>query len=288
MISKMTRARARSYRYRRVTGHLIWLAAAAVIFGPQPAFAGRLLYVAPTLPLAQRVSNAAQNQGVPQPAADAAGKAADAAQSPADAALMAQQAAMNNGATPQQAATAGTIAGNAKQNSAGGTVGAVVGDLSQFGFGVALGVAFNPKVNVANTTVQNNVLLLTGGSRQDIGFWASIHYFWGFGTPTPANDKNGQSTPGAYPYGWGPFIGVQLGGTNNTVVEALGAGLMIGARISPDSTNSLNIGFGYAARHISVLTNGLSFDQTLPAGVTSATTRDIVVGAPIIVASFAF
>jgi hypothetical protein len=176
---------------------------------------------------------------------------------------------------------------------AGAATPAPLGDLQGIGFGVAIGVTDYPENNVVSTAVQNNVLRLTDGGRSDIGFWLEMHHFWGLGTPeqapagTQIQSESGVIKAKVYSQGWGPFVAVQLG-TDEKVIQAVGIGLMWGVRLREGSDTSINFGIGYSAHQISVLTKGLALDQPLPAGITSATTKNKIVAAPMIITSFSF
>jgi hypothetical protein len=45
-------------------------------------------------------------------------------------------------------------------------------------------------------------------------------------------------------HGWGPFVAVQPG--SDSVINALGLGIMLAFRQSTDATRSFNLGFGYS------------------------------------------
>ena len=160
-----------------------------------------------------------------------------------------------------------------------------VGSLEGLGFGVAIGASWYPENNVVSTIVQNNVLRLSSGGRSDVGFWLETHA-WIFSITTASVKKDGKDEQ-VTTQALGPFVGVQLG-SDNKIVEALGLGIMYGVRIRPDSDQSINIGIGYSAHQISVLTDGLVLNQPLPLGITSATTRSKYVGAPMLITSFSF
>lgn len=178
------------------------------------------------------------------------------------------------------------------------------GDLAGLGFGVALGGVFRSQTDIISTAVQNNTLRVSDGDKSSLGFWLETHYFFGIDPWLEANKYNtGRKvkvkdpvtkkeseqdvTAKIYRYGVGPFVAAQAS-DDNKVIKSLGIGLMFGARRERDSTNSFNIGIGYAATKINVLTDGLVINQPLPNGITEATTKSKIVGAPFLITSFSF
>ena len=165
---------------------------------------------------------------------------------------------------------------------AGGTEPEKQGDLAGLGFGIALGGTFRSTTDINSTTVENNTIRISDGDKSSLGFWLETHYFVGVGSSVLAKDGTQ-----IYKYGVGPFVGAQAS-SDNKIIKSLGIGIMFGARRATDSTNSFNIGIGYAATQINVLTDGLVVNQPLPTGITAATTRTKIVGAPFIITSFSF
>lgn len=69
-------------------------------------------------------------------------------------------------------------------------------------------------------------------------------------------------------WGVGPFVAVQPG--SNEVIEAIGAGVMVGFRRSGESSNSFNIGIGLAFDpNTKTLGEGIVDGQPLPPGETA-------------------
>lgn len=68
-------------------------------------------------------------------------------------------------------------------------------------------------------------------------------------------------------WGIGPFIGVQNG--SEEIIQAVGAGLMVGFKYSKESNNSFNLGIGAIVDpHTKVLGDGIEKDKSLPTGET--------------------
>jgi hypothetical protein len=158
----------------------------------------------------------------------------------------------------------------------------VEGDLSGLGFGVALGSSFRGSTDIISTTLENNVIRVTDGDKTSLGFWLETHYFFGLDDGVTAKDGSK-----IHKYGLGPFVAAQAS-SDNKVIKSLGLGVMLGLRRTENSTNSFNIGVGYAATQINVLTDGLTVNEVLPSGVTTVNTKTKIVGAPFVITSFAF
>ncbi|MDH3661022.1 MAG: hypothetical protein OEU92_13525 [Alphaproteobacteria bacterium] len=89
--------------------------------------------------------------------------------------------------------------------------------------------------------------------------------------------------------GIGPFVAIQTG--SDDVIDAIGAGFMIGMKRTDNvsDTSSLNLGIGVIVDpEVTVLGSGIEEDQALPAGEDEIRTKEQHQVAMLFLASFAF
>lgn len=96
-------------------------------------------------------------------------------------------------------------------------------------------------------------------------------------------------------WGWGPFVSIQPG--SEDIIEAVGAGLMLGfkraailaPRLAPDLGDSFNIGAGVVLDpNAKVLGDGVNENQPLPAGETSVRLKETTQYGIVLLFSYSF
>jgi hypothetical protein len=88
-------------------------------------------------------------------------------------------------------------------------------------------------------------------------------------------------------WGIGPFVAIEGGG--DSIINAIGAGLMIGFRKSAESTQSFNFGFGYVVDpNTRVLGDNVRENQPLPTGETQVRFKETAQGGLLFLTSFSF
>ena len=88
-------------------------------------------------------------------------------------------------------------------------------------------------------------------------------------------------------WGVGPFVGIQNG--SNEVIEAIGAGVMLGFRRSVTAKGSFNIGVGGVVDpSVKVLGDGINKNQPLPAGETQIRYKETSQWGVLIITSYTF
>jgi hypothetical protein len=147
------------------------------------------------------------------------------------------------GASTQSASVTLTVSAGA----AGATTGTASDQLkNNFGFGVALGLSANvtgPNI-VNNATIDaNGMVRVNTRANTSAGFMLETHYYV---FPRATTDMLNGTEPDNRSWGIGPFVAAQPG--SSQIIEAVGAGLMIGFRRPKGSTPSgFGLGLGYEA-----------------------------------------
>ena len=132
--------------------------------------------------------------------------------------------------------------------------------------GVGLSATYDLGENdrVSEAVVVGGLVRVTNQDNVRARIMLESHYFF-----TPSGNFLGlENTPDSPKWGLGPFVAVQPG--SNEIIEAIGAGIMLGFRRNNDSSNSFNIGVGIAFDpNTRTLGAGIVDGQPLPSGETA-------------------
>lgn len=187
----------------------------------------------------------------------------------------AQQTGGNGAVTPGAAGT-----GN------GGNGTAKFGGL-EFGLGVAFTYDLGHRDRIKQAQVVNNIVRATEVENLRARIVFESHYLF-----TPKGNLFGLDNDGKDRRNWGlgPFVAFQ-GGTDE-VIQAIGAGLMLGFRRQsddPKATDSFNIGIGVMYDlSAQVLGDGILENQPLPPGETEVRYRNQSQSGLLVMTSYSF
>lgn len=125
-------------------------------------------------------------------------------------------------------------------------------------FGLGVGVVGIPSNRLAkNARVVNGTVRVEDQANLTASVILESHYFI-------TEDRIFGDHPH---YGFGPFVAIRSGGTDNQVIDAIGLGLMFGGRYKKDALSSWNLGVGLAINpSAQVLGDGITKNQPLPPG----------------------
>lgn len=145
--------------------------------------------------------------------------------------------------------------------------------LGEFGFGIGFGVLLlNGEGDTRSATQDNGVVLITSQEKQKLGLWFTTSWVsdvW----PKPKIN-------------FGPFFGVQLGGSDD-IVNSFALGLDFSfKKIKPELP--LDFQFGWAWSKVKTLANGYIEGQPLPSGSSQVLLKDVVKSGPVLIASYNF
>lgn len=175
----------------------------------------------------------------------------------------------------------------------------------EFGIGMAfsLDLGDRDRVRDAQLVGPNNVVRVTRGDNVRARLILESHYFFtpgghlparlfGICNPPPASatqrarDANTCGSTQAM-WGWGPFIAVQPGSDN--IIDAIGAGLMVGLRRPGEGSQSFNIGVGILYdMDVQLLGDGIFENEPLPADETEIRYRREAQSGLMVMSSYSF
>lgn len=151
-----------------------------------------------------------------------------------------------------------------------------------FGVGLTLTLDTGSHDRVENAELVNGVVRITE-ERNDIPrIMLETHYFF-----LPQHNFLGMRSVKPNEWGIGPFVGIQNG--SNEIIEAIGAGVMLGFRRNENTKDSFNIGVGFVVDpSVKILGDGITENQTLPAGETQIRYKETSQWGVLLVISYAF
>jgi hypothetical protein len=142
---------------------------------------------------------------------------------------------------------------------------------------------------ITRATLDANKIVRVEEERNDLArIMLELHYFF---TPNV-------SFLNVSPHAWGhgPFVAIEPGKEN--IINAIGAGWMIGFRNSTynwrtgvttyDTTSSWNFGVGFVVENSKILGDGIRANQPLPAGEAAIRYKDTSQGGVMFITSFSF
>ena len=142
--------------------------------------------------------------------------------------------------------------------------------LTFFGAGpsVTLNLSNRDRVDEAHLD-ENGIIRLTQQSDASVGIFLEAHYLWETEGLLPFID--GPCKSGTTKCGFGPFVGVQPGGSSE-IIEGIGAGIMWGLKGTGDNffnSTQFTVGLGvFVDPSVQTLGAGQFQDQALPVGET--------------------
>jgi hypothetical protein len=145
-------------------------------------------------------------------------------------------------------------------------------------FGVGVSYTVGSRRRVSSAQVVNGIVRVTD---EDNGRARMVLEAHAFIYPRRPDDTDTRR------WGIGPFVAFQPGEGN--LINAIGAGVMIGLRPDPTKAQSLNFGVGVIVDpNTRLLGGGIVADQPLPAGETEIRYRETAQVGLLLMSSFAF
>lgn len=161
----------------------------------------------------------------------------------------------------------------------GGTFGGI-----DFGGGISFTLDIGTSDRISDAALVDGIVRVNDENNGRARIMLESHYFF-----TPWQDvgwldlKNKQAEK---QWGWGPFIALQPG--TDDVIEAVGMGVMFGARRGAGD-DSFNLGFGFVVDpNTRILGEGLTVNKPLPAGETAIRYKEEMQTGFLILSSFSF
>ncbi|MDY6947033.1 MAG: hypothetical protein SXG53_15065 [Pseudomonadota bacterium] len=146
---------------------------------------------------------------------------------------------------------------------------------SEFGFGLGFGNVFLRGLGHIDTAVvDQGVVRITDQEKNKLGVWLTTSWI------------NDQWPPSWQWVGFGPFVGVQLGGTDD-IVDSLAVGVAVSfTKIAP--ALPLDFQFGWGWTRINSLAAGYAAGAAVPEGVSQVLLRKNVDNGPVLIVSYKF
>lgn len=173
----------------------------------------------------------------------------------------------------------------------------------EFGVGMAFSVDAGDRDRVRDAQLVNGIVRVSRGDNVRARLILESHYFFtpeghlparlfGICNPPPATatqaarDASSCRSDQAM-WGWGPFIAVQPGSDN--IIDAIGAGLMVGLRRPGEGSQSFNIGVGILYdMDVQLLGDGIFENEPLPDGETEIRFRREAQSGLMVMSSYSF
>ena len=161
----------------------------------------------------------------------------------------------------------------------GGTFGGI-----DFGGGISFTLDVGTSDRISDAALVNGIVRVNDENNGRARIMLESHYFF---TPQADIDflglKNAQREK---QWGWGPFIALQPG--TDDVIEAVGMGVMFGARRGAGD-DSFNLGFGVVVDpNTRILGEGLRANKPLPVGESAIRYKEEMQTGFLILSSFSF
>lgn len=148
-----------------------------------------------------------------------------------------------------------------------------------FGVGLTLTLDTGSHERVDNAEIADGVVRVTEESNDVPRIMLETHYFF-----MPETNFLGKKTK---EWGVGPFVGIQNG--SDEIIQAIGAGVMVGFRKSEEAEDSFNIGVGFVVDpSVQILGDGIEENEPLPAGETQIRYKETSQWGVLLVVSYAF
>ncbi len=161
----------------------------------------------------------------------------------------------------------------------GGTFGGI-----DFGGGISFTLDIGTSDRISDATLVDGIVRVNDENNGRARIMLESHFFF-----TPNGDLDWldlDNTSSSKQWGWGPFIALQPG--TDDVIEAVGMGVMFGARRG-EGNESFNLGFGFVVDpNTRILGEGLTVNRPLPAGETAIRYKEEMQTGILILSSFSF
>jgi hypothetical protein len=140
--------------------------------------------------------------------------------------------------------------------------------------GAAFGLTHSSEAAVVEAVLTNGLVRITKSQNANVGIWFETHRLFRSGDLFAKDVKTEAGVEiSRLQAAIGPFVAVQS--SNDRLLDALGAGLMIGFRQPGSDSGSINIGVGVALdSKYKVLGDGIQENQALPSGETEIRYRE--------------
>ncbi|MGA1798470.1 hypothetical protein VH567_06785 [Sphingomonas sp. 4RDLI-65] len=161
----------------------------------------------------------------------------------------------------------------------GGTFGGI-----DFGGGISFTLDVGTSDRISDAALVNGIVRVNDENNGRARIMLESHYFF---TPRANIDfLDLRNTRDEKQWGWGPFIALQPG--TDDVIEAVGMGVMFGARRGAGD-DSFNLGFGVVVDpNTRILGEGLRANKPLPAGESAIRYKEEMQTGILILSSFSF
>jgi hypothetical protein len=143
-----------------------------------------------------------------------------------------------------------------------------------FKFTTGIGAIFIKKGDVTEAIADNGTVRIKSSEKMKLGMWLTANSFSGH-----------WRTRGAIA---GPFVGVQLGGEQNKIVNAFAAGIGIAASEAPNDSSPLvfNVGWGVTSRRS--LVDPYIDGKPLPMGSSQPLLTSTTAHGPLLLVTYRF
>ena len=151
-----------------------------------------------------------------------------------------------------------------------------------FGVGVSLTIDIGDHDRVESAELVNGIVRINKENNDIPRIMLETHYMF-----LPQVDFLGIDSIEPGKWGWGPFVGIQNG--SNEIIEAIGAGIMLGFIRNEETKDSFNIGVGMVVDpSVKILGDGIKENQYLPEGETEIRYKETSQWGILILSSYSF
>lgn len=150
----------------------------------------------------------------------------------------------------------------------------------KLGLGLSYSFDLGDNDRIAEAQIVDGLVRVTDEDNSNARFMLESHYFF-----RPSFKFMGSVEPGKW--GMGPFVAVQPG--SGEIIEAVGAGLMIGFRRKGNGNSSWNIGVGVVVDpDARILGDGFAENEPPPGNESSIRYKETSQGGLLLISSFSF
>ena len=165
----------------------------------------------------------------------------------------------------------------------------------EFGIGISFTLDVGNTDRVAEAEVVDGIVRVKDVDNGRARIMLEMHHFFTphgtlfLGRENRIRDRNGKLPieQQEKEWGFGPFVAIQPG--TDDIIEAVAAGVMIGLRHDPKSTQSFNFGVGWVVDpNTRTLGDGIVANQPLPGNETGIRYKERMQNGVLVLASFGF